>query len=159
MIFSQPPDSGGFLCCNTLSILHNCTMKKLLIILLLILINYSCSGRYTSDRNWEGIKETRMRIIISDFFKDEDNTKIKKGIKRMAGERAMLILASHATLNLDESGKSNISDRLLNDAISRSLKTGRILYIDCTDSNYCRSMSEFDITPYTVTLDNLNSIK
>ena len=135
-------------------------MKKIITILyFIIFFLISCSSNKDAVR-WEGIKDNRLQIYLSEFFPlDEQvsDNKIEAIIKQKLDARASLILASHISINLVRDKISEKNDIVLNELIDNAIKTGMLINYSCSENNRCNALAEYDITELLERFDIINN--
>ena len=98
-----------------------------------------------------------LRVAVYEFLPENEDAALYREKVQTAGKsRAALILISHASLNIDRSRVTPLTDALLNRVITEIIENGRIISIDCSETGYCLSLIEYNITILNDALKEIN---
>jgi len=134
--------------------------KKITIITVVLIYLLSCRSYNKNTERWEGLSETRLTIVLAEFFPFEENLtndKITAIIKQRVDARASLILASHISINLKRNKISPKNDVALNKLINDAVISGKLINHYCTENNHCTATAEYDIIELLKKLTAINN--
>jgi hypothetical protein len=132
-------------------------MKKKYIFILLIFLSAYC-GTSKKDTPWEGIQNNILRVAIYEFHPEDEDAALYRERVHMAGNsRGALILVSHASLNIERSRVTPVTDAILNRVITEIIDNGKIFSIDCRESGYCLAIMEYNMAGLTAALQEINN--
>jgi len=135
---------------------------KVFIFLTSSLLLTSCIGIQSGSEPWEGITGNTLKVTVYEFFlfeEKETTEDIKNHILAKLNQRAGLLIASHISINLSRDKISKDTDNVLNNIINEITRSGRLVYYDCNENNYCSANSEYNIADLLKTLESINNQK
>jgi len=137
------------------------SLKIKLIIAIMTILNFSC---FTTQKSYELYKEgffgEELYVYITDTFSleaEKKGVKLEEFILKSAQVRASKFLASYISLNINSRGISQESDLILNKSITTSLNSGKVTFMECTDSYYCSAEIVFNTAPVINALSKINA--
>lgn len=127
-------------------------------ILIMSLLIPGCASFEQTQYNWEGITDNQLKVTVYEFFLFDDNSGEEKNSVQVRGrvqQRASLLLACFASINLPRDKVTPEVDRIMNILIEKTISEGKFTGYQCNENHYCTASGLYNISEIRKTLGEI----